>query len=109
MVNIEDRTLSKASSILICSLVVGLGCISCNAIRHRNSQLSEQAITKEKLQQYESLMHLTFPASTRALNASEETGGPDDAFFLKVEIDKQDLETFVKNSPFANADLRSDQ
>lgn len=54
-------------------------------------------------------MDLTFPASTRALNAAAETGGPDDAVYLKVEMDKQDLETFVKNSRFANAALRSDQ
>lgn len=54
-------------------------------------------------------MHLTFPESTRALNAAYESGGPDDAVYLKVEMAKQDLEAFVKNSPFANANLRSDQ
>lgn len=54
-------------------------------------------------------MHLTFPESTRPLNAAYENGGFDDAVFLKVEMDKQDLATFVKNSPFANAYLRSDQ
>ncbi|MGI8732285.1 MAG: hypothetical protein ACR2LM_03160 [Pyrinomonadaceae bacterium] len=54
-------------------------------------------------------MHLTFPESTRALNAAYESGGPDDAVFLKVEMDKQDVEAFVKHSPFANAYLRSDQ
>jgi hypothetical protein len=101
--------LSKVLSVLTCTLFVVLGCISCKAVWNRKSQFSQQDITQEKLQQFEKLMHLSFPASTRALNAAAETGGPDDAVFLKVEMDKQDLETFVKNSPFANADLRNDQ
>jgi hypothetical protein len=101
--------MSKTSLLLVCCLAVAPGCISCSEVRHSVSQFSEQDITREKLQQYERSMHLTFPGSTRALNAAYESGGPDDAVFLKVEMDKQDVEAFVKNSPFANANLRSDQ
>jgi hypothetical protein len=101
--------MSKTPLLLVCCLAAALGCISCGEVRHRVSQFSEQDITREKLQQYERLMHLTFPGSTRALNVAYESGGPDDAVFLKVEMDKQDVEAFVKNSPFANANLRNDQ
>ena len=101
--------MSKTSLVLVCCLAVALGCISCSEVRHRVSQFSEQDITREKLQEYERLMHLTFPGSTRALNAAYESGGPDDAVFLKVEMDKQDLETFVKSGPFADIDLRNDR
>lgn len=96
-------------SALITLLFVVLGCTACNAALNRKSQLSEKDITAEKLHQYERLMHVTFPASTRALNAAAETDGPDDAVFLKVEMDKQDLDTFVKNSPFVNTPLKSDE
>jgi hypothetical protein len=49
-------------------------------------------------------MHVTFPASTRALNAALESGGPDEAVYLKVEMDKQDLETFVQKEHIAFLD-----
>lgn len=83
--------------------------MSCGEAHHRVSQFSEQDVTRERLQQYEKLMHLTFPESTRALNSAYESGAPDDAVYLKVEMEKRDVETFLKNSPFANAYLRSDQ
>ena len=105
----EYRTLNKVPSVLIGSLFVVLGCISCGGVGGRTTEFSEQDITKEKLQQFEKLMYFTFPASTRALNAAVESGGLDASAYLKVEMDKQDLEAFVKNSPFSSAYLRNDQ
>jgi len=54
-------------------------------------------------------MHITFPKSTRALNIVKVTGGPDDQILLKIEIDRKDLDSLIKHSPFARLELRSDR
>ena len=54
-------------------------------------------------------MHITFPKSTRALKIFKVTGGPDDGIFLKIEIDRKDLDSLIKHSPFASVELRSDR
>jgi len=100
--------LSKIHSLLVSGFLVGLLC-GCSTVWSGNRQSDEPNVTKGKLQQYEKMMHVTFPGSTRGLNAREVTGGPDAMLYLKVEMDKEELESFLKSSPFANADLRSDR
>ena len=95
--------------LLFVTYVLGLLLCGCATAWSGGRNFAEPEVTKEKLQHYEKAMHLTFPASTRGHNAREVTGGPDDVLYLKVEIDKEELDFFLKSSPFADADLRSDQ
>jgi len=72
-------------------------------------QSSSDLVSEEDLKECSSKMHITFPKSTRALKISKVTGGPDDGIFLKIEIDRKDLDSLIKNSPFAGQELRSDR
>ena len=95
--------------LLLVTCFLGAVLSGCATVWSGGRSSAEPDVTKEKLQQYEKVMHLTFPGSTRGLNAREVTGGPDDALYLKVEIDKDELDSFLKKSPFADANLRNDQ
>ena len=53
-------------------------------------------------------MQMKFPPSTRFLGFAEGTG-QDYSARLKFEIDIDDLEFFIRNSPFAGKELRSDR
>ena len=53
-------------------------------------------------------MQMKFPPSTCFLNFAEGTG-QDYTAHLKFEIDKDDLEFFIRNSPFAGKELRTDR
>ena len=66
-------------------------------------------MSEEDLKECSSKMHIAFPKSTRALKISKVTGGPDDGIFLKIEIDRKDLEPLIKHSPFAGLELLSDR
>lgn len=101
--------MSKPRVVLIVMLLVGLAVMSCRGLGTGDSEFSEKDLTREKLQQYEKLMQITFPETTRALNSYNEISGPDDAVYLKVEIDQNDLDTLVSKSPFSTAEFRSDQ
>jgi len=72
-------------------------------------QSGSDAVSEEDLKECSSKMGITFPKSTRALNISKVTGGPDDQIFLKIEIDRKDLDSLIKHSPFARLELRSDR
>ena len=72
-------------------------------------QSRDDSVSAEDLKECSSKMHITFPKSTRALNIYKVTGGPDDQIFLKIEIDRKDLNSLIKNSPFAGQELRSDR
>jgi hypothetical protein len=74
-----------------------------------NQEARAGAVTAEDLRECSSKMQIAFPPSTRALNIMRVTGGPDDAIYLKVEIDRNDLDALIRNSPFASAELRSDR
>ena len=104
----EDGTLSRVY-LLFVTYIFGLLLCGCATAWSGGRDSAEPDVTKEKLQQYQKVMHLTFPAGTRGLNAREATGGPDDMLYLKVEIDREELDSFLEDSPFADANLRSDQ
>jgi len=72
-------------------------------------QSSSDLVSEDDLKECSSKMHITFPKSTRALKIFKVTGGPDDEIFLKIEIDRKDLDSLIKNSPFAGQELRSDR
>jgi hypothetical protein len=72
-------------------------------------QSRTDAVTKEDLIECSSKMHVTFPPSTRPLSISKVTGWLDDAIYLKIEIERKDLDALIKNSPFADIELRSDR
>jgi hypothetical protein len=75
----------------------------------RTLQSSSDLVSEEDLKECSSKMHITFPKSTRALEIYKVTGGPDDGIFLKIEIDRKDLDSLLKLSPFADLELRSDR
>jgi len=75
----------------------------------RTLQSSSDLVSEEDLKECSSKMHITFPKSTRALKISRITGGPDDGIFLKIEIDRKDLDSLIKHSPFAGRELLSDR
>ncbi len=70
---------------------------------------SSDGVSEEDLKECSSKMHITFPQSTRALDIFKVSGGPDDGIFLKVEIDRKDLDSLIKHSPFTGVELRSDR
>jgi len=75
----------------------------------RTLQSSSDLVSEEDLKECSSKMHITFPKSTRALKIFRVTGGLDDGIFLKIEIDRKDLDSLIKHSPFAGLELRSDR
>jgi hypothetical protein len=72
-------------------------------------QSRTDAVTKEDLKECSSKMNTTFPESTRPLNIYKVTGWLDDSIYLKIEIDRKDLDALIKNSPFADIELRGDR
>ena len=95
------------------SFAIGLGVVSALTCARspysRTLQSSDDSVSEEDLKECSSKMHITFPKSTRALKISKVTGGPDDGIFLKIEIDRKDLDSLIKHSPFAGLKLRSDR
>ena len=95
------------------SLSLGLAVVSalnCAGRPHSGTlQSSSDLVSEEDLKECSSKMHITFPKSTRALKISKVTGGPDDGIFLKIEIDRKDLDSLIKHSPFAGLELLSDR
>ena len=100
--------MSKRIFVLNIALMLGLVVISCRGMGTGDTEYSEKEINHERLLQYAKLMQITLPDTTRALNSYEEISGPDDAVYLKVEIDRKDLDTLISKSPFATAEFRSD-
>ena len=85
--------------IAICFLtVLFMKFMSCE--NHRR-ELSDPNAVKQKLKKYGHLMDIEFPPSTRLINF-KEYHGIDDTVYLKIRIDKKDLQNFLTNSPFAN-------
>jgi hypothetical protein len=72
-------------------------------------QSRADGVTEEDLKECGSKMHITFPQSTRAVNIDKITGGPDDGIFLKIEIDRKEMDALIKSSPFASVELRSER
>jgi len=95
------------------SFAIGLAVVSALTCARspysRTLQSSDDSVSEEDLKECSSKMHITFPKSTRALKISKVTGGPDDGIFLKIEIDRKDLDSLIKHSPFAGLKLRSDR
>jgi hypothetical protein len=95
------------------SFAIGLAVVSALTCARspysRTLQSSDDSVSEEDLKECSSKMHITFPKSTRALKISKVTGGPDDGIFLKIEIDRTDLDSLIKHSPFADLKLRSDR
>lgn len=73
------------------------------------------ASTEDPLAISAEAMNLTFPPSTRALGyyhvkdpanrRFEIIPGPDDAIWLKIEMDRKDVDSFLAVSPFAGEPL----
>jgi len=95
------------------SFAIGLAVVSALTCARspysRTLRSSDDSVSEEDLKECSSKMHITFPKSTRALKISKVTGGPDDGIFLKIEIDRKDLDSLIKHSPFAGLKLRSDR
>ncbi len=95
------------------SFAIGLAVVSALTCARspysRTLQSSDDSVSEEDLKECSSKMHITFPKSTRALKIYKVTGGPDDGIFLKIEIDRKDLDSLIKHSPFAGLKLRSDR
>ncbi len=89
------------------AVVFALTCTGSSFFGTRQSK--SDPVSEEDLKECSSKMRITFPKSTRALNISKVTGGPDDQIFLKIEIDRKDLDSLIKHSPFAGLELRSDR
>jgi hypothetical protein len=66
-------------------------------------------VTGEQLRDCERKMHISFPPSTQPLGINEVKGWLDDSTYLKVQIPRGDLDGFLKTSPFAGEQLRSDR
>jgi hypothetical protein len=88
--------------ILLLGIVLQMGCFS-------HSTQSTVVITEEQLRACEKKMHVSFPASSQPLGIQEVTGWLDDQLYLKLQIPRQDLESFLRSSPFAGKELRSDR
>lgn len=101
--------MSKTLFVLSMAFLLGLVVSSCRGVGTGDTEYSGKEIDREKLEQYGKLMQITFPESTRPLNSYVEISGPDDAVYLKVEIDQKDLDTLISKSPFSTAEFRSDQ
>ncbi|MHC4659221.1 MAG: hypothetical protein ACYS83_08605 [Planctomycetota bacterium] len=74
-----------------------------------DSDQSRAAKAQQKLAQLGTIMHVSFPPSTRLLNYDHTQGWLDDSIILKVEIARDDLEFFLNNSPFAGKTLKTKQ
>ena len=96
-------------SCLSIALLLGLVVSSCRGMGTGDKEYSEKEITKEMLLKIGEAMQITFPESTRPLNVYNEISGPDDALYLKVEIDPKDLDALISKSPFATAEFRTDE
>ena len=69
---------------------------------------ASSAVTPQKLSECSARMSVVFPQSARPIRISE-SHGMDDAIFLKVEINRNDLARFIQGSPFAGMVLRTDR
>ncbi|HEY2976196.1 MAG TPA: hypothetical protein VGJ48_27020 [Pyrinomonadaceae bacterium] len=88
--------------LLMLGIVLHAGCFS-------HSTQSTVVITEEQLRACGTKMHVSFPASTQPLGIQEVTGWLDDQLYLKLQIPNQDLESFLRSSPFAGKQLRTDR
>jgi|GEM_PF-6146832 len=70
------------------------------------SEESRAAKARQKLNQFEGIMNVKFPSSARLLNYRVERW-MDEYIGLKIEIARDDLESFLNNSPFAGKRLKS--
>ena len=69
---------------------------------------ASSAVTPQKLSECSARMSVVFPQSARPIRITE-SHGMDDAIFLKVEINRNDLGRFIQKSPFAAMVLRTDR
>ena len=101
--------MSQKLFVLSIALLLGLVVSACDGVGTGDKEYAGKDIDKDKLQRYGKLMELTFPESTRPLNSYEEVSGIDDSVYLKVEIDQKDVDTLISKSPFATAELSTDE
>ena len=101
--------MSQKLFVLSIALLLGLVVSSCAGVGTGDKEYSEKGITREMLLKIGKAMQITFPESTRPLNVYSEISGPDDALYLKAEIDPKDLDTLISKSPFATAEFRTDE
>ncbi len=71
-----------------------------NSVKLKNEQRIIEFLATKKI---------VFPPSFILLNYKYINGFLDDSLFLKFQIKKEDLETFIKSSPFANEKLSNNQ
>lgn len=101
--------MSQKLLVLSIALLLGFVVSSCRGMGTGDQEYSEKEITRDMLLKIGRAMQITFPESTHPLNVYNEVSGPDDSLYLKAEIDPKDLDTLIKNSPFATAEFRTDE
>ena len=97
--------MSQCTTVRLLMFLGGLAMtLNCqDPVRQQDKATGE--ISEQKLKECGDKMHTEFPSGTRSLNLYEVTGWLDDLIRLKVEIDKKDLDAFIKGSPFSEMEL----
>ena len=86
-----------------CILLVIFGYqISC---RRDRGYVADPNVAAKKLSEYSQIMNIEFPSSVRLLNFQEQHG-LDMSIYLKINLNKSDLQALLSRSPFANRKLK---